>query len=282
MYGRKERDLSISVVPLGLGLGAEIKGVDVSVPISLDDFKLIEEAWLQWGVILIKNQYLTVESQTKFAEKFGTLQKVRTVDNAHPHSAVMMVTNVKSESVKAILPEGEMQFHSDQCYYENPAAGTMLYAIEIPPVGGDTLFSDCRAAYASLEPGLRRRCENKMALFVYDYGNNPTSKDGCSNADAPRCVHPVVRTHPRTAKKSLYVNRLMTDHIVGMSAMESQNVLDSLFECQERPEFVYRHEWEVGDVVLWDNRCVLHARTDFDSDSRRMLQRVTIAGGRPY
>ena len=275
-------DLDFKVIPLTEDLGAEISGVDVSAPISAEVLKCIKQTWFERGVILFRKQVLTVESQTKFAEYFGELQKVRTVADAHPHPAVMMVTNVKNESMKAILPEGEMQFHSDQCYYERPAAGTMLYAIEVPPTGGDTLFSDCRAAYSVLEPAVRTKCENERALFVYDYGNNPTSKDNVSGSAAPRYAHPVFRTHPETGRKSIYVNRLMTDHIIGKSETESRNLLEALYVVQESSRFIYRHKWQVGDVILWDNRCVLHARTDFDPNSRRMLQRVTIAGDRPY
>ncbi len=273
--------MDIKVVPLSEGLGAEICGVDVSAPIPAEVLKAIKKIWFEWGVIIFKKQILTVESQTKFAEVFGELQKVRTVADAHPHPAVMMVTNVKSESMKAILPEGEMQFHSDQCYYERPAAGTMLYAIEVPPIGGDTLFSDCRAAYSSLGPDVRTKCENERALFVYDYGNNPTSKADISDAAAPRYAHPVFRTHPETGQKAIYVNRTFTTRINELSETESKAILNHLFSHCEHIDFQIRYRWAVNDVTFWDNRCAMHRAIWDYWPAERRGRRVTIKGDRP-
>jgi taurine dioxygenase len=273
--------MGITVQPLTASLGAEITDVDAR-DCSDEDFRKIEQAWFDWGVILLRKQQLTVDSQIAFAERFGALQRVRTVDSVHPHPAVLMVTNVVLKDAKAILPDGEMQFHSDQCYYENPSAGTMLYAMEIPREGGDTLFADTRAAHDSLPRELKTRCEGQTAHFVYDYGTNATQKTGASDPDAPQFSHPVIRTHPRTGRRALFVNRLMTDFVVGLPPKESDALLEALFDHQEQERFIYRHRWRIGDVVLWDNRCVLHARTDFDPAERRMLQRVTIAGDRPY
>ncbi|NNL64709.1 MAG: TauD/TfdA family dioxygenase, partial [Myxococcales bacterium] len=167
------------------------------------------------------------------------------------------------------------------CYYPNPAAATLLYAMEIPQEGGDTLFADCRAAYDTLPEETRRRCEGARALFVYDYDANATQKTAASASDAPQHEHPVIRTHPETGRRSIFVNRLMTDHIVGWDREESAALLAQLYAHQEQPRFVIRHRWRAGDLVVWDNRCVLHARTDFDPKARRMLQRVTVEGDRP-
>jgi taurine dioxygenase len=273
--------MKLEVRPLSETLGAELVGVDVSQPIDAETFAAIRAAWLRWGVILLRDQRLDVASQTRFAGYFGALQQVRTVAGVHEHPAVMMVTNVELEGAKAILPEGEMQFHSDQCYYPNPAAATLLYAMEIPEQGGDTLFADCRAAYDTLPAETRERCEGARALFVYDYDANATQKSAASASDAPQHEHPVIRTHPETGRKSIFVNRLMTDHIVGWDREESAALLAQLYAHQEQPRFVIRHRWRPGDLVVWDNRCVLHARTDFDPTERRMLQRVTVEGDRP-
>jgi taurine dioxygenase len=194
-----------------------------------------------------------------------------------------MVTNVIGpDGNKGALPDGEMQFHSDQCYYETPGKATLLYSIEVPPSGGDTLFSSATAVYEALPGEVKKRLEGLSALNVYDYGSNPTAKGKQVSADAPQFVHPVVRTHEETGRKGLYVNRLMTDHIVGMSRAESGELLDYLFQQAEKPEFIYSHRWSVGELVMWDNRCTLHARTDFSPNTRRMLRRISVKGRRPF
>ena len=174
-----------------------------------------------------------------------------------------------------------MWFHSEQCYFEQPVAATVLYAVEVPSSGGNTRFANCRAAYDALDDGLKRRLDGLQALNAYDYGDNMQVKDGPRPADAPRFVHPVIRTHPETGKKAIYVNRLMTEHVVGMDADESHALLEMLYDHVEQPCFVHEHAWRPGDLVMWDNRCTLHARTDFDPAERRKLRRMTVKGDRP-
>jgi taurine dioxygenase len=266
----------------GAELGAEIDGVDLRDPVDEETFAELREAWLRYGVLLFRDQQLAVNDQTRFAERFGALQHVRTVADAHEHPAVMMVSNVEIEGAKAILPHGPMQFHSDQCYYERPASATLLYALEIPPRGGDTLFADCRAAYEQLPEEVQRRIDSLRARFVYDYGSNATEQSRTSDPHAPRYEHPVVRTHPVTGRKAIFVNRLMTEALPGVDAGEERELLERLYTAIERPENRYRHVWRTGDLLIWDNRCVQHARTDFDGRQRRVLRRVTVQGDRPY
>jgi taurine dioxygenase len=180
------------------------------------------------------------------------------------------------------LPLGEMQFHSDQCYTERPAMGTMLYSIEIPLEGGNTLFANAYKAYEALPAEIQRKIEGRKAVQVYDYGggvldrrNMVEPKDGMSFA------HPVARTHPATGRKALYVNRLMTHHIEGLDREESEQLLGVMFDTIERADFIYEHRWRVGDLLLWDNRCSLHARRDFNPEENRWMRRVTIRGDRP-
>lgn len=274
--------LSLTVRPLSPALGAEISGVDLSQPLSDAAFNAIHDVWLKHQVILFRGQSLEEDRQIAFAERFGELQPVRTTPGLYKRNPyVLMVTNVVIDGQKGALPDGEMQFHSDQCYYENPAMATMLFGIEVPPSGGDTLFSSATAVYESLPPATRSRIDGLQALNVYDYGNGATIK-GQVDENAPKFVHPVVRTHPETGRKGVYVNRLMTDHILGMDRAESDALLEELFLQIEKPEFIYGHKWRVGDLVMWDNRCALHARTDFDPGTRRMMRRVTVKGDRPY
>ena len=157
----------------------------------------------------------------------------------------------------------------------------MLHARDVPPADGDTLFVNCYSAYESLTSEIKSDIAGLEALNVYDYDANATIREMEISPDAPRFTHPVVTTHPETGRKVLYVNRLMTDHIVGLGREEGRALLDTLIETAERPDFIYTHVWRVGDVVMWDNRCTLHGRTGFDPAHRRMLRRVAVKGERP-
>lgn len=274
--------LAIGVKPLSPRIGAEIVGVDLSHAMDEATFHAVYQAWLKHEVLVFRNQRLTEEQQIAFGQRFGELQTVRTTPGLYANPYVLMVSNVVGpDGNKGALPDGEMQFHSDQCYYECPGKATLLYSIEVPPSGGDTLFASATAAYESLPAELKARIAGLKALNVYDYGSNPTVKAKEIAPDAPKFVHPVVRTHDETGRKGLYVNRLMTDHIVGLDRQESDELLETLFRQAERPEFIYTHQWSVGELVMWDNRCTLHARSDFSPNTRRMLRRISVKGARP-
>ena len=180
-----------------------------------------------------------------------------------------------------VLPDGEMQFHTDQCYYETPSRATILFAIEIPSEGGNTKFANAYRAYDALSPETKNRLKGLKAHNVYDYDANATIKSRESAPDAPRYEHPVVIRHPETGGEVLYVNRLMTDHIVGMERSESDALLEELFAALENPAYCYEHVWTPGDLVMWDNLCTLHARTWFDPSQSRVLRRTTVAGTPP-
>lgn len=264
-------------------VGAEVSGVDVSRPLPMALLQQILNTWHDNSVLLIRGQDLTEEQQVRFAENFGPLNRSHTIKPHHSktNNAVMYVSNIREDGkLIGAHPDGEMQFHTDQCHQEKPCSATMLYGMEIPSVGGDTLFVNAYHAYETLPRSVRDQISRLRALNAYDYEHGETRgtfvRDGI-----PAAIHPVVRTHPVTGRKALYVNRLMTACIEGMEAKESEQLLMYLFEHQERPEFVYAHKWKVGDVVLWDNRCTLHARTDFSADERRLLRRVTIMGEKP-
>jgi taurine dioxygenase len=273
----------MEVVRLSPALGAEIRGVDASRPIADATFDEILDAWHEHLVIVLRGQALGEEEQVRFAKRFGELSPIHTSHHSATNKAVMYIGNRKKDGkIAGALPLGEMQFHSDQCYQERPAMGTMLYSIEIPAVGGNTLFANGYKAYAALPDEVRKKIAGKTALQVYDYGGGVTDR---RNMVAPQAgmsyAHPIARTHPATGRKSLYVNRLMTHHIEGLAPGESERLLELMFATLERPEFIYEHRWRVGDLVLWDNRCTLHARRDFDPAEQRWLRRVTIRGDKP-
>ena len=273
----------MEVVPLSPALGAEIRGVDVSKPLADALFRKVLDAWHEHLVIVLRGQDLDEDAQVRFAERFGELSPIHTDHHSATNQAVMYVGNRKKDGkIVGALPLGEMQFHSDQCYTERPAMGTMLYGIEIPAEGGNTLFANAYKAYEALPADVRQRIEGKKAVQVYDYGGGVTDrKNMVAPTEGMSYAHPVARTHPATGRKALYVNRLMTHHIEGLAAPESERLLEVMFATIERPEFIYEHRWRVGDVLLWDNRCTLHARRDFDPNERRWLRRVTIRGERP-
>jgi taurine dioxygenase len=267
---------------LSRAFGAEIIGVDLREPLDDATFQQILDAWHKHLVILLRDQELTEEEQVRFAERFGPPARIHTRQFVQKHPAVMLISNIRQDGKPiGALPDGEMHFHTDQCHQERPAMASMLYAIEIPNKGGNTLFANAYMAYETLSDELKRRLEGLKAVNAYDYDSAATILGDDISADAPSYAHPVVRTHPATGRQALYVNRLMTRRIEGLSSKESEELLNQLFDHQERSDFIYEQVWRPGDLLIWDNRCTLHTRTDFSAAERRLLRRVTILGEKP-
>ena len=275
--------MAVEIVPLSPALGAEIRGVDASRPLDDRTFAAILDAWHRHLVILLRGQQLDEEPQVRFAERFGELSPIHTSHHSETNRAVMYIGNRKKDGkIVGALPLGEMQFHSDQCYQQRPAMGTMLCSIEIPAQGGNTLFANGYKAYEALSPQIKEQISGRKAMQVYTYDGGLLDRNGMVAPErGVSYAHPLVRTHPATGRKSLYVNRLMTHHIEGLPVDESRDLLQILFQTLERPEFIYEHRWRVGDLLLWDNRCTLHARRDFNPEENRWMRRVTIKGDRP-
>jgi taurine dioxygenase len=273
---------AFSVRPLSAALGAEIVGVPLNQNVDERTFAQIRDAWHEHLVILLRDQELSEDDQVRFAEKFGPPAVIHTKQFVRNHPAVMLISNIREDGRPiGALPDGEMHFHTDQCHQERPAMASMLYAIEVPRAGGNTLFANGYKAYETLPEAIKVRIAGRKALNAYDY-DTAAMKRGTRLAEGvPSYLHPVVRTHPATGRKALYVNRLMTVRIEGLPEDESDELLDTLFAHQERREFVYEHVWRPGDLLMWDNRCTLHARTDFSPDERRLMRRVTILGEKP-
>ena len=195
----------------------------------------------------------------------------------------MMISNIREngEPIGA-LPDGEMLFHHDMIHAAVPSKGTLLYAVEIPSSGGNTLFASGYAAYDTLDPAIRSKLEGRLAKHHYNYGA-VIKNDPRATAAFAENTHPVFRTHEETGRKAVYVNRLMTVGIEGMPQDEAEPLLEAVFDHAEKPEFVYEHVWRLGDLLLWDNRCSSHARRDFPSTERRLMLRTTVKGSvRPY
>jgi taurine dioxygenase len=280
---------SMEIVPLSDALGAEIRGLDLSRGIDDATFAKIEQAWHDHLILLFRDQHLSEDDQVHFARRFGALQgrprpaALRAESGEVRHPEIMLVSNIRKDGkLIGSLPDGEMQFHSDMCYIAKPAKGTFLYTIEIPSEGGDTLFLNTYKAYESLPADIKAKIDGTKALNVFLYGSTSREGNKPDFSVHPNYVHPVVRTHPDTKRKALYVNRLMTWSIEGMDEGESTALLNRLFDHMEQPQFIYGHKWRIGDLLLWDNRCTLHARTDFSDQERRLLRRVVIQGDTPF
>lgn len=271
--------MGIAIEPISDALGAELTGLDLTRPLDAATAEAVRKAWYDHQILLVRGQSLKNADHLRFCELFGAIQVERTKpDAADEHPGILYVSNVRQN---AILPDGEMWFHTDQCYYEIPVSATCLYAIEVPSQGGHTRFANTYAAYETLPADVKRRIEGRKAMNVYDYAVNSTHRQGDARPEAPRWAHPVARTHPVTGRKALFVNRLMSEHIEGMDRAESDELLRFLFDHMERPEFVYEHPWVPGDMIIWDNRCTAHARTDFPKGDRRLLRRIAVEGERP-
>lgn len=276
----------IEIRPLSPALGAEIRGVDLARPLEDAAFDEILAAWHRYQLILFRDQTFDEDQQVEFGRRFGPVAPwsrfAGKQSGQHPY--IMLVTNLKKDDqFVGSLPEGEIEFHSDGIYIEQPSAATMLFAVAIPSSGGETAFANLYTAYDALPDDLKTKLSGRKALHAVTYNSQKADENERKKSaeDTASFAHPIFRTHPATGRKALYVNRLMTQEIVGLPADESRAILTFLFDQIERPEFVYEHRWRVGDVLLWDNRCLVHARREFPAQELRLMRRLTIAGERP-
>ena len=287
--------MPLTVHKLAPHIGAEVCGIDLAASMNDATFAAIKRAWLSHGVLLFRGQHLDDMQQVSFAERFGPLAHTLKHFEGTAHPAIMYITNEKKDGKYiGALPDGEMFFHSDMCYLEQPCMAAMLHALAIPPEGGNTLFASMYAAYDSLPADLQEMLHGAMAMNSYDPGygasnvkarieiSADTGGIDAHSSTTRSYSHPVFRTHPATGKRTIYVNRLMTEYIVGKARAESDALLTRLFDHQEQAQFQYEHRWQVGDVLIWDNRCTLHARRDFDDRHLRKMRRVTVQGKKPF
>jgi taurine dioxygenase len=189
----------------------------------------------------------------------------------------MIISNIRENGqTVGALPDGELSFHFDRVHQKKPTRATVLHAVEIPDRGGDTCFANMYAAYSTLPDHIKQKIDGRLALNTYAYGATSPDKKVLGEA-AQNAIHPVVRTIPETGRKSLFVSRLMTDQIIGLAEEESRDLLKQISDHAEQSRFIYQHQWKVGDIVMWDNRCSTHARLDFDGSQRRLMKRIALA-----
>jgi taurine dioxygenase len=280
---------ALQFVALTKHIGCEVRGVDLRQPLLPAAVSAIYRAWLDHAVLLFRNQDFTQEDLIRVTGYFGELAPLGRPANTLPKGFsrllpnIMMISNIRENGQTiGALPDGEMMFHHDTIHRPEPHKATLLYSVEIPTYGGDTLFASGTAAYDTLDPAVKAKVEGRRAVNYYVY-NSVVRNDKQAVDATSQATHPVVRTHDETKRKALYVNRLMTVKIEDMPEDESDALLNLLFDHSEKPEFVYTHVWRKGDLIVWDNRCSSHARTDFPSDQRRLLLRTTVKGTvKPY
>jgi alpha-ketoglutarate-dependent taurine dioxygenase len=283
-----ERD-AIRVRPTGAALGADIEGIDLASGLSLELMAGITQAWGDHLVLRFRRQRLSDDDLLRFSRQFGELDWApiaATNDAPEGRQYVMVVSNVV-ENGKAIGQLGayEAVWHTDMSYIPDPPMASALYALETPPSGGDTGFCNMYLAYDSLDTELRREVAGRLCR--HDASRNSAGELRRGFADAPDpsetigAEHPIVRTHPMTGRKALFLGRRRNAYIPGLPVADSEALLDALWQHATRPDFTWYQQWQVGDLILWDNRCVMHRRDAFDPAMRRIMHRTQIKGERP-
>jgi taurine dioxygenase len=276
--------MAMEVHALAGGFAAEIKGIRLWEPLDSADLDRLRRLYAEHGVLVFRRQCLSEHEYADFCALFGSLEfTVRTDWASRVRPEVGLITNLKDGSGNALggLGDGELKWHSDQSYMMNPATGAGLYAVEIANEGGRTYWANLVEAYAALPERLRQAIEGKNAVFryqkrlnLYKGADQKIPEEGKKRT--PDVIHPLVHTHPLTGKKSLYLDPTTSIGIVGMPDPEANQLLDELEECATRPEFVYAHDWQVGDTLLWSNGFLLHRRDPFPPTERRLMKRTTI------
>jgi taurine dioxygenase len=276
----------IAVLPSGKPLGAEIRGVDLTT-LDDDDFAALYRAWLEHLVIAVRGQTLTDADLLAFSRRFGDLEWAPVQETGRRFveglPEIYVVSNVVRDGVPiGSLGAGEATWHTDMSYLEMPPKASVLYALEVPPAGGNTYFCSMYHAYDALPSEVKRRIATLTLKHDATYNSGGYVRQGLTATDDPvrasGVYHPLVCTHPETGRALLYLGRRRNAYIGGLSPSESEALLDELWSYAADQTSAWHIEWQVGDLVLWDNRCTMHRRDAFDPNSRRVLHRTQIKG----
>ena len=274
--------MAIDVIPQTAALGAEIRGVDLSVSISDSVFSEINDAFLAHQVIFFRGQTIPPKSYVEFGQQFGELIEYMFMEGirGHPNITEIVKTETSKESFGSF-------WHSDSTYLERPPKATLLYAREVPVRGGDTIFADMYGAYESLSDGMKELLLPLSAVYSADlFDRNADQYDDMQGRNQAKKItqtlHPVIRTHDETGKKSLYVNETHTKCLEGMNREESLAILSYLFDHVKKPEISFRLRWEENTLTIWDNRCTQHYALNDYHGQRRVMHRVIAQGGVPH
>ncbi|NKB57581.1 MAG: TauD/TfdA family dioxygenase [Alphaproteobacteria bacterium] len=289
LAGNDSTTAPFDITPAGGVLGAEITGPDLSQPIDAATKDTIYRALLDHHVLVFRNQSLTKEQQGRFAQNYGELEShVGRLRNGKRYPIINNITNVDPDGnlVPEAVNRGPNHWHTDKSYHAKPSAITMLHALEVPSRGGETLFVNMRRAYQALPPDLKTQVDGLTAEHSWEanrrnVGETPATPDQVR--ERPPVTHPVVRTHPDTGTRALYIGTHI-DFFHGMPRAESDALMKTLMDHATQPRFRYDHAWRTGDLVMWDNRSLMHrGNTNYAmADERRVLQRTVIIGTVPY
>jgi taurine dioxygenase len=277
---------TIDVVPTGAALGAEVRGVDLR---SIDDatYATIYQAWLDHAVVLFRDQQLTDGDLIAFSRRFGALDQAPIQENGRRfvdgYPEIYVVSNVVENGVAiGSLGAGEAVWHTDMSYLPDPPKASALYALEVPPSGGDTSFCTMYGAWDALPEDLRTIALKLRVKHDGTYNSGGYVRAGVTPSDDPRTapgtLHPLVCVHPETGRQHLYLGRRRNAWLEGLPLDQSNALLDRIWDAATGDALTWRHQWRAGDVVLWDNRCVMHRRDAFDPGSRRVMHRTQIKG----
>jgi taurine dioxygenase len=277
----------LTIKKLTPAVGAEISNVDLS-HLSDAEFSQIEQAWNRHSALLFRDQNLTDDDLLAFSRRFGELDPPPIQEHGRQspegYPEVYVVSNVLDDKGAPIgaLGAGEAVWHTDMSYLALPPDASMLYALEIPPSGGDTWVLGMQAAWAALPGALKARLRERRIKHDGTYNSGGYLRKGVTPSDdphqAPGAWHPAVLRHPVTGAPSLYLGRRRNSYVEGLAPAESEALLDALWAHIEHPEFRYQHRWRVGDLLLWDNRSTMHRRDPFDEKTRRVMHRTQIKG----
>jgi alpha-ketoglutarate-dependent taurine dioxygenase len=276
-----------AVIPSGKSLGAEIQGVDLRT-MNDGDFAAIYRAWLDHLAVLVRGQMLTDEDLITFSRRFGDLDWAPVQETGRRfvegHPEIYVVSNVMDNGVPiGSLGAGEATWHTDMSYLEDPPKASMLYALEVPPAGGTTYFCSMYRAYEALPDALKRRISSLTLKHDGTYNSGGYVRQGVVATNdpvhSPGVYHPLVCRHPETGRRLLYLGRRRNAYIGGLPLAESEALLDEVWSYATQEAFAWHNDWRVGDLVLWDNRCTMHRRDQFDPGTRRIMHRTQIKGG---
>ncbi|MGE3623203.1 MAG: TauD/TfdA dioxygenase family protein [Bdellovibrionales bacterium] len=279
----------MQIIPTNAAAGAEIRGVDLSKPIDAATFAAIDGAFNEYGVIFFRDQNLTPAQQMAFSRMFGEIERNMFSESwsVPGEPDMVVVSNITKDGKLIGAKRAGEAWHSDMCYTPRPPRGSMLYAQEVPELFGmtlgDTCFASAAAAYDALPEATKRRIADLQVIFSFRGRKRsyPVSEEQMNRY--PDVQHPLVRTHPATGRKCLYVMRDDSTGIAGMPQDEAAALIAALADHIVRPEFVYRHRWRKGDVLMWDNCTVQHkAIQDYDLPQRRLMHRTTMGGSAPF
>jgi taurine dioxygenase len=279
------------ILPLAAPFGAELRGLDLTRALDDASFARIHRAHLEHHVLVFRQQRITPQQQVDFSRRFGPLQiHVLHQYGLAGHPEILVVSNIIENGQPIGLGDAGSYWHSDLSYKSLPSLGSMLHAQELPADGGDTLFADMHRAWETLPAELRRAVEGRRAEHSYlakydelrERNRFRPALTPAQIAEVAPAVHPVVRTHPETGRKALFVSEHFTTRIVGLPDDESRELLAALFAHSVRPEHVLRHRWQAHDMVFWDNRSVMHLAAGCPAEQRRRLHRTTIEGDLPF